>query len=96
MLKYLSRLSSRSPQPLSVDKERVDEDDGHSHGDHEDDEDVDDGDHEDNEDVEDVDDENHEDDDDGALGGGHLAQVSHQLAHHRTGGRRDAGQTCRQ
>ena len=40
MLKYLNRLSSRSPQPLSVDKDHVDEDDGHSHGDHEDDEDI--------------------------------------------------------
>ena len=82
MLKYWSRLSSRSPQPLSDDKDHVDEDDGHSHGDHEDDEDVYDG--------------SHEDDDAGDLGGGHLAQVSHQLAHHWTGGRRDAGQTCRQ
>ena len=93
MLKYLSRLFSRSPQPLSDDKDHVDEDDGHGRGDHEDDEDVHDGDHEDDEDV---DDGNHEDDDAGDLGGGHLAQVSHQLAHHRTGGRRDAGQTCRQ
>ena len=93
MLKYLSRLSSRSPQPLSDDKDHVDEDDGHGRGDHEDEEDVYDGDHEDDEDVYDG---NHEDDDAGDLGGGHLAQVSHQLAHHRTGGRRDAGQTCHQ
>ena len=36
MLKYWSRLSSRSPQPLSDDKDHVDEDDGHGRGDHED------------------------------------------------------------
>ena len=89
MLKYLSRLSSRSPQPFSVDEGH--DDDGDS--DHEDGEDVADGKHEDDEDVDDGD---HEDDDAGDLGGGHLAQVSHQLAHHRTGGRRDAGQTRRQ
>ena len=47
MLKYWSRLSSRSPQPLSDDKDHVDEDDGHGRGDHEDDEDVDDGNHDD-------------------------------------------------
>ena len=47
MLKYWSRLSSRSPQPLSDDKDHVDEDDGHGRGDHEDEEDVYDGDHED-------------------------------------------------
>ena len=84
MLKYLSRLFSRSPQPLSDDKDHDDEDDGHGRGDH-DKEDVYDGDHEDD-----------ENDDVSDLGGGHLAQVSHQLAHHWTGGRRDAGQTCRQ
>ena len=97
MLKYWSRLSSRSPQPLSDDKDHVDEEDGQAEdvhdGDHEDDDDVHDGNHEDDDDAHD---ENHEDDDAGDLGGGHLAQVRHQLAHHRSGGRRDAGQTCRQ
>ena len=83
MLKYLNRLSSRSPQPLSDDEGHVDNDDD-GDGDYKDGEDVADGNHEDDEDV-----------DDGDLGGGHLAQVSHQLAHHWTGGRRDAGQTCR-
>ena len=42
MLKYWSRLSSRSPQPLSDDKDHVDEDDGHGHdGDHANSDDVD-------------------------------------------------------
>ena len=91
MLKYWSRLSSRSPQPLSVDEGHDDNDDG----DHEDGEDVADGNHEDDEDVDDGDHDDDDNDDAGDLGGGHLAQVSHQLAHHWTGGRRDAGQTCR-